>query len=269
MLIPAVRKRAANSRGNTMTDQTLKAPIVRRERLPMVRRKLVVEDKLYITPGMIRLVLGGEELAGFLSPSPDDNIKIIITDKDGNPAMRSYTPRRYDAVKNQLIVDFAVHEAGPATQWALDVKRGDAAVIGGPRGSKIVEGDICNWVLIGDETALPAMLRRVEEASAGTKITMIASVPAAVDEQVIETQADFTPIWVHRNGVSPDAEGPLLEQLEHLTFEPGSFVWLAAEGRLTRTLRTYLNEERNVPLNWIRATGYWVKGQADSTAKFD
>ena len=252
-----------------MAFETPAEPVIRSERLPMVRRQLLVKDKYYLTPNMIRIILTGDELAGFRSPSPDDNIKVFTSDADGKQAMRSYTPRKYDPEQNQLVVDFAVHEAGPATKWALDVKVGEPAVIGGPRGSKVIEGDIQEWVLIGDETALPAMLRRVEEAKAGVPVTMIASVPQMADEQTVETQADFTAIWVHRNVRPPEDAAPVFEALETVSFGQDCFVWLAAEGRLTKDIRAYLSETRKVPVKRIKATGYWVKGQSDTTAKFD
>ena len=252
-----------------MTSTTLDAPKIRRERLPLVRRELKVIEKFCPTPNLIRVVLAGEELEGFLSPSPDDNIKIFITDEDGSSTMRSYTPRRYDAEKGELLLDFALHQAGPATQWAIDIQVGDTAHIGGPRGSKVLEGDVERLLLIGDDTALPAMARRVEEAEAGQAITMLASIPEAEDEQDIETPALFTPLWLHRNGAAPEDAEPFLKALETLDIPPGTFIWLAAEGQAVKAIRTYLMESRGVPRNWIKATGYWVKGKADTTAKFE
>ncbi len=248
---------------------TREAPVIERVRLPLQRRNLTVTEKFYLTPNMIRVVVSGDELEGFQSPSPDDNIKIMTPDPSGEQTMRSYTPRRYDADKRELSLDFAVHEAGPATRWALDVKVGDPALIGGPRGSKRVVGEIDHWLLIGDETALPAMLRRVEEAGAGERYTMLASIPGSSDEQAIETDAEFAPVWLHRNGASPEDADLLIAALDKIDIPEGTFVWLAAEGDVTRKVRTYLNANRNVPLRWIKATGYWVSGQADTTAKFE
>lgn len=110
-------------------------PHIERVRHEPVRRTLKVANKFYVTPNMIRLVLTGDELDGFYAPGADDNIKMIVPDEAGKSVMRSYTPREFDAVAQELVIDFAVHEAGPATRWALDVEPGDEAVIAGPRGS--------------------------------------------------------------------------------------------------------------------------------------
>ena len=71
--------------------------------------------------------------------------------------MRDYTPRRHDAEAGTLEIDFALHEAGPATQWAEQAKVGDLLGVGGPRGSFIVPTDFDWHLLIGDDTALPAI----------------------------------------------------------------------------------------------------------------
>jgi NADPH-dependent ferric siderophore reductase len=38
---------------------------------------------------------------------------------------------------------------------------------------------------------------------------------------------------------------------------------------VTRAIRSHFVEERGLPLTWLKASGYWVKGKADSTEKFD
>ncbi|MGL1747182.1 siderophore-interacting protein, partial [Vibrio parahaemolyticus] len=49
--------------------------------------------------------------------------------------------RRFDPVLGTLTIDFALHQAGPATAWALAAKPGDRLEIGGPRGSTILADD--------------------------------------------------------------------------------------------------------------------------------
>ena len=255
----------------TLDQSRPEAPRQERIRHDLVMRNLNVAEKTYLTPNMIRIVLTGEELEGFTSPVADDNIKIFVPDETGATVKRSYTPRGYDAVNGRLVLDFAVHQAGPATRWALDVLPGDKAQIGGPRGSKLIIGDIERWLLIGDETALPAIARRLEDAKAEQKMVCIITVPGEADRQSFETSADAEIIWVHRDelGVSPTDHQSLIDTLSKLDLGEGDFVWLAAEGGVTRKLRAHLMEDRGLDAKWIKATGYWVAGSADTTAKFD
>ena len=92
---------------------------------------------------MIRVTLTGD-LEGFNSLGFDDHVKLFFpdgtTNAEGAPDMlsRDFTPRRYDAAANTLEIDFAIHDAGPATRWAAQAKPGDALTLGGPRGSFII-----------------------------------------------------------------------------------------------------------------------------------
>ena len=79
--------------------------------------------------------------------------------------MRDFTPRRFDSKTATLVIDFALHDAGPATRWALGARAGDRLEIGGPKSSKVVPDDFDGYLLVGDESALPAIGRRVEGAS--------------------------------------------------------------------------------------------------------
>ncbi|MFK0161599.1 siderophore-interacting protein [Rhizobium sp. NPDC090279] len=245
------------------------APKIERVRHELKRRSLTVTAVDRITPGMLRMQLSGDDLADFVSLAPDDHIKVLVPGAGEEMERRDYTPRRYDTAARTLVLDFALHEAGPATQWALDARVGDRLEIGGPRGSAVVSSDIENWLLIGDETALPAIGRRIEEARAGTHITVIAAVADAAERQAFQTDAQLDMRWAYRPLSEATDPSVLMNILQSVDLLPGTFVWIAAEASVTRTLRSHLVEERGYPLSWIKASGYWVKGKADTTEKFD
>ena len=245
------------------------APKIERVRHELKRRSLTVSNIEKITPGMLRIELAGEDLADFVSLAPDDHIKIFVAGAGEEMERRDYTPRRYDNDARTLLLDFAIHEAGPVTQWALDARPGDRLEIGGPRGSAVISSDIKNWLLIGDETALPAIGRRIEETGSDAHITAIVAVAGDVEHQVFQTDAQLETHWAHRPLSDATDASALMAVLRTVELAPGTFVWIAAEASVTRALRAYLVEERGYPLSWIKASGYWVKGKADTTEKFD
>ncbi|WP_132657836.1 MULTISPECIES: siderophore-interacting protein [unclassified Rhizobium] len=251
------------------TNQQLPAPTVERIRHELRRRSLTVESISDITPGMRRIVLKGDGLADFTSLAPDDHIKVIVPGVDGAEERRDYTPRRFDNAARSLTIDFALHEAGPVTQWAIDARPGTPLEIGGPRGSAVVSGGVKRWLLIGDETALPAIGRRIEESSANTIITAIAAIADHNEEQSFETAATLETRWVYRPLSDTTNAEPLIAALAGIDIIAQTFVWVAAEASVVRAIRAYLVEERNYPLSWIKASGYWVKGKADTTEKFE
>lgn len=243
-------------------------PRIERVRHELKRRELVVRTVENITPNMLRITLEGDDLADFHSASPDDHVKIFLPTQTGEPERRDYTPRRYDPVSRQLVIDFAVHQAGPATQWAVEAQVGSKLSLGGPRGSAVISG-VKHWILVGDETALPSIGRRVEEAAAGNVITVIAAVAGPEEEQVFETAAQLQTIWVHRPlSNATDASG-LIAALASIDIEPETFAWIGTEASVARAIRAHLTEERGHPLAWLKAAGYWVQGQADAHEKMD
>lgn len=240
--------------------------IITRHRFDTRRRTLTVADKRWLTPHMIRIVLTGEDLAGFTSLAPDDHIKLFFDTGAEAPQMRDYTPRAFD--ETSLTLDFAVHQAGPATDWAIGAGPGDLLTIGGPRGSAVVTGAFDWWLLIGDETALPAIGRWAEELPAGARLTTLVAIPSVDDRQVFASRATLESRWVIRPEVDSHQPGALLAAARGLVMPPGrGFVWIAAEAGVARALRDHFTQDRGHPLACIKAAGYWTSGRADASDK--
>eukprot|EP00913_Durusdinium_trenchii_P026833 g25168.t1 len=239
------------------------APTIERIKHELKRRQLIVRAIDYVTPQMLRVTLADDSLSDFVSAAADDHIKLFIPGPGSEPEMRDYTPRRYSNDERTLVVDFAVHEAGPATQWALEARPGTPLTIGGPRGSAVIRG-VSKWVLVGDETALPAIGRRIEEASSGETMTCIVAVASKSEEQSFDTEADLRMHWIHRPLANPTDASGIIAALEQVELTDDTFVWVAAEATVARAVRSYLVEARAHPLQWIKAAGYWALGRADS-----
>ncbi|TPW32550.1 siderophore-interacting protein [Martelella alba] len=250
-----------------MTETTTETtPVIERVRHELKRRRLTVVSREQISPTMLRLVFSSDDLADFTSAAPDDHIKIFIDTGAEKPEMRDYTPRAYDSEARRLTIDFALHEAGPVTAWAIGAKIGDMLEIGGPRGSAVLKGPK-RFILIGDETALPAIGRRIEEAPAGTSITSFVAVAHENDRQTFETRAELDDYWLVRPEAASTDASVFLDALRDIALADETYVWIAAEAAVARAIRNYLVEERGHPLTWLKASGYWTKGKADATDK--
>ncbi len=253
--------------------------VARRVRHETRRRLLQVREVKRITPKTMQIVVGGDELEGFVSAAHDDHVKLFFPqpgeDKpvlptqtpngpvlpDGAPqlAARDYTPRRYDAAAKTLAIDFVLHGDGPATTWAAQARPGQFLGVGGPRGSFIVPDDFDWYLLAGDETALPAIGRRLEELPAGTRALVVVEVADAGEEQVFETRARLDLRWLHR-GAAPRPTS-LLEATAGLALPQGEgYAWVAAEAATAKALRRHLLEERGLHKNRVKAAAYWKHG---------
>ena len=210
------------------------------------RRLLTVDTIVRLTPHMMRIGFTSGDLDGFTSLSFDDHIKLFFpAEGSGAEQMRDYTPRRFDVTAGRMTIDFAVHEAGIATAWALAARTGDRLEIGGPRGSAIVPTDFDWYWLIGDETALPAIGRWVEEAPAGKIVTTFVVVQRPADQQDLQTKARWTGVWPIRDDSGDDAV-LLRDVMATHAFPAGDgFIWIAAEATVPG---------RCAPMFWITGT---------------
>ena len=234
----------------------------RRVRHEPRRRALTVKQVDRLTPHMVRVTLSGSELEGFTSLGFDDHVKLFFpngTGANGEPQndARDYTPRRYDAKAQTLEIDFAIHDAGPATQWAVDVKAGQTLNIGGPRGSMVVPTNYDWHLLMGDDTALPAISRRLMELPAGARAVHLGD----DDELTFETKANVSVTWVHRNGAESGATDGLSKALKAATLPKGAYyAWVACESLTAKALRAQLLADHGANKRYMRCAGYWRRG---------
>ena len=269
----------------TPTDE--RAP--RRVRHALRFRALDVRAVERITPHLVRVTLEGADLAGFHSPGFDDHAKLFFPDEatgvltlptlgaDGpvwpegrKPTMRDYTPRHFDAGAGTLEIDFALHVAGPATRWAERAAPGQRLGVGGPRGSFIVPTDFDWHLLIGDDTALPAIARRLAELPADARVLVLAEVDSPADQVPLPTAARAQVVWVHRDDSAAAAEAPLLVALRATPLPTGAFhAWIGCESTAAKALRTHLVQDCQANPQWIRASGYWRRGAAGTHDSHD
>lgn len=246
-------------------------------------RLLQVRDVQPITPHMVQITLGGDELAGFVSGAHDDHVKLflpqpgedqprlpdlgpagrVFAEGAPRPIARDYTPRRYDAAAGTLVIEFALHGDGPAARWAAQARPGQSIGVGGPRGSFVVPDDFAWYLLAGDDTALPAISRRLEELPAGPRALVVVEVADAAEERRFTSRADVEVRWLHRDGAAPGTTSLLATAISALTLPRGEgYAWIAAESATAKVLRRHLVDERGVRKDRVRAAAYWRRGAA-------
>ena len=237
-----------------MTDSTLGARRVQRVRHEVKRRELQVARVARISPHFQRITFAGEALADFISASFDDHVKLILADGSTAPAMRDYTPRRFDTAARELDIEFALHGDGPAASWAAQAQPGDRATVAGPRGSFVVPIDYDWHLLIGDETALPAVARRLEELPADTHVIVRLAVADPADRRALASAATLDLQWA-------DSDEALIAATRALTLPPSEgYAWCAAEAATAAALRRVLVDDKGHDRHAIRAAAYWKRG---------
>jgi NADPH-dependent ferric siderophore reductase len=243
-----------------------------------------------VSPRMRRIVLAGDALDGFTTAAADDHVKLLFPAPGQTkpplplpgadrfsfpagvtpPAIRDYTPRRFDPATNQLTIEFVLHGDGPAATWASQAAPGMWLGVAGPRGSLLVPEDFDAYLLVGDETALPAIARRLEEMPAGARAIVLIEVADGAEERYLPTAANASITWLHRGATAPGTAAPLATALRDTALPQGeTHAWLAGEIETIRALRTHLVQERHLPREHVRAAGYWRIGETGAHARVD
>ncbi|HEY1999053.1 siderophore-interacting protein [Paraburkholderia sp.] len=253
---------------------------VSRVRHPLKFRLLQVKRVQPLTPHLIRVTFTGDDLDDFVSASFDDHMKVffpepgadkpalpsagpngpVFAEGQSRPVARDFTPRRYDREARELDIEFAMHEAGPAATWAAQASVGQYLGIGGPRGSLVIPTGFDWHLLIGDETALPAIARRLQELPKGTRVATVLEVADPSARIEFDTEADVHTVWRYRSE-SPYRGDALLQAVRDTYLPEGEgYVWAAGEAATMRAVRYHLCTERGVDKSRIRAAAYWKQG---------
>jgi NADPH-dependent ferric siderophore reductase len=109
-----------------------------------------------------------------------------------------------------------------------------------------------SYLLIGDETALPAIGRRLEELPAGRKVLAVIEIADAAEQQALHSAAEVEVIWVVRG------KDDLLATVQALTLPGGTlYSFVATEAKLSRQVRRVLLDTHKVNEAFLKAVGYW------------
>ena len=225
---------------------------IQRVRHEIKMREVTVTKVEPLTPDFVSVTFEGESLADFVSASYDDHVK-FVQQVAGEKVMRDYTPRHYNRDARQLTIEFALHAEGHASDWARQVAPGQTAVIAGPRGSMIIPTDYEWQLLAGDDTALPAIRRRLQELPSGVNVHVLVSGPAAA-------ALDFPSAATVRLQIVDSAQ-VLVDTLRALALPAGDgFVWFAGEAAVAKQVRDIIFVEKAFSRDAARISAYWKQG---------
>jgi NADPH-dependent ferric siderophore reductase len=223
-----------------------------------------------------------------------------------NP-LRTYTVRGIRPERRELDIDFAVHgDGGPASRWVSSAREGDELVVVGPDdrsagwriGLDWHPGPCRELLLVGDETAVPAVCAILESLSPEVHATAFLEVPHAADSLDVACAAHHEVTWLPREGGARGAEllGRVREwalahrdvivgrtdsgaeaprnpesDLDGIIWDSpdapsgdGFYSWIAGETHSVVTLRRFFVSELGVSRKRVAFMGYWRRGRAEA-----
>lgn len=251
-------------------------------RVPYFREMTVVRTA-ELTPQMRRVTLRGQKLERFahsglhmrllLAPRPGAEVVWPVMGEDGRqawpegdrPLARVYTIRRIDVAAGEIDVDFVLHDGDemPGAQFGRDAIPGEVVGMTGPGGGTLPP--FSRYIFAGDETALPAISRMLEELPSTASAVAIVEIANPGERQELTVGPGIDLRFVSRDGRpagSTDLLAENLRGLDEMHWEQQPYVWVGCEQAASRHIRKYLKQERHLPRDRFRVAAYWRCGQA-------
>ena len=235
-----------------------------------------------ISPTMVRVVLGGSGLDGLEMPDCTDSyINAAIPPAGATygpvfdprevrdthpqeewPLRRRYSVRRWDAERREMTLDFVVHgDAGHGGPWADRAEAGDVLVFNGPGGDYRPRSDADWHLLVGDESALPAIAASLEVLRPTDHAVVRLVVDGPEHEIALESPARLDLQWVHRSATSPR---PLVGAVEAAELPEGRVhAFVHGEAEEIRQIRAHLLRDRGLAKGDLSCSPYWRRGMDD------
>lgn len=237
-----------------------------------------------LTPHMRRVTFSGDNLVRFAENTnlhmrlaiPDGAVALPLPMVNGQgrivwpegaemPTLRKYTVRNVDLMQRTVAVDFVMHDdAGPGSRFAANAKPGDVIAMIGPGGLTAAPSDW--YVLAGDETALPAIGRILENLPAKARGVALIEIAGPEEELPLPSASQIEVRWLYRNGASAGTTTLLIDAIRKIVFpSDGSsvFAWVAGEFDAFKAIRAHLRKERGLPSDRQLVVSYWRRGRTE------
>jgi NADPH-dependent ferric siderophore reductase len=249
-------------------------------RQPPTFRRLEVLRRQVLSPRLVRITVGGPELAGFGLDLPAASVRLLLPGRgetdlemptwngneflraDGSrPAIRTFTPRHHRPELDELDVDAVLHGEGPAAQWAATAEPGDGLALSGPGRGYAVAPDLADLVLMGDESAIPAISQLLEVVPPAVAVRVRVEVADPTGQLDLPPRAGATVAWSTLPvGAAPGAA--LVSALPDVALGPQTCVWAAGEAAAMQRIRRHLFEDRGLSRSRATVRGYWKVGRS-------
>lgn len=243
--------------------------------------RLTVTRTESITAGLRRVWFQSNDLYSFRDSAETDRYVKLIFGKDGHPLpdevdvrsmrrdgvpadqlpdVRTYTALFPDPDAGTLAVDFVMHgDEGVAGPWAARARAGDVLLANGPGGGYRPDRGADWHLLVGDESAFPAIGAALDDLGPSAVVRLVLATPSPAHRIPLSLGEQQTVAFV------PADE--LVAAVRAVDWLPGR-VQVFAHGEaqaIMHGVRPYLLKERGVPRADASISGYWRQGRSEDT----
>jgi NADPH-dependent ferric siderophore reductase len=176
------------------------------------------------------------------------------------PTIRTFTPIRASGATSELVLDIVLHASGAASDWAAAATIGDRAAISGPGRGYVADREASSFLLVGDESAVPAISQLLAALPADCPVNAGIEVTAPEAVRDLPERPASRVDW----RVMPEGAPPGSAQFDYVrsaTLEPGVRIWAAGEAAAMQRIRRHLFDDRGVDRSHTMVRGYWKRGR--------
>lgn len=278
------------SKAIRVRDTLIRAAYSRTMSMPLERPvqelfQVTVTATEQVAPIMRRLTLQAPELVDYAPLGPDEYFGLVMpaeghdlpelppTDPDratprgkfavpdeAQPSVRWYTIRAHRPELGEVDVDVVTHgDAGPGSAWVLRAEVGSVAAFQTGTSAYRTEGVEGPQVIAGDETALPAISRILEELPAGVEAYVFLEVPTLGDLPTLPTPRNATIRVLERGAGAPGSA--LVPAIESADLPIPTAAWIAGEQGSVAAVRRHLTGVRGAQKRSVYFCPYWILGK--------
>ncbi|MEX2293460.1 MAG: siderophore-interacting protein [Acidimicrobiales bacterium] len=255
-------------------------PLLRVRREPPTFRRVSLRRTTSLSPHLLRVTLGGDGLRGYEPGPPAASVRMLLPrlgdpnlaiptwngneylhDDGARPTIRTYTPRHVDLSRDELDIDVVLHATGAVPIWLGSAEAGTEVGIAGPGRGYEIDDTATSFVLVGDESAIPAISQLLEHLPQTVQVRVLVEIANADARHELPRHPGCTVRWIDR----PDEAAPgstLVTAVEGLAIPDEARLWVAGEAASMQRIRRHLFEERAMPRAQAVVRGYWKSGKA-------
>ncbi len=213
----------------------------------------------------VRLLLPSEP--GGQLELPEWNGNEFLDARGARPTIRTLTPWQLDAERGVLRVAVLRHGASPLSAWLDGSAPGDEVALSGPGRGLVPDPSIEDWVLIGDECAVPAIATLVDAIAPGCSVRVVVEAVAPTPSTVLEGLLPRHP-GVSFELVEADVAAPgdsMVRRLGDVAITDSTLLWAAGEAAAMQRIRKMVDRP-TAPRSLTVVRGYWKSNVAPGSA---
>jgi NADPH-dependent ferric siderophore reductase len=221
---------------------------------------------------MTRVTLAGDDLSGYANSEPAASVRLLLPDGElvlplwgGNnfvlpsgerPTMRTFTPRHYRSGMSELDIDIVLHPGGTAASWATDLAIGTEVAVSGPGRGYEADPEAEAFLLVGDESAIPAICQLLETLP---EVSIVVHIEITELASRVDLHREVAEHWHVQKRGAPSGDS-LVGAVGSADLTEGLRIWGAGEAAAMQRIRKQLAESK-IPRPHTHIRGYWKTGR--------